>query len=408
MNFRQVEYNIRFWTSFIIVIIIFSFIHDFWNVEQQSLEQKNVDYTEVTGSTYYVLPKTSSNLNDTSPPDTHMSSNDTSQTELSNIQVIPGGQSIGIQLETLGILVVGHHKITQEQKMFSPAHEANIQVGDLILKIENEKIESVEDIKPYIEQAGKNKAPLSLTLKRGEKIITTSVLPVKDEEKNNYSIGLYIRDSAAGIGTLSFYEPKTKKYGALGHVISDIDTKQPIPIHTGKIIHSEITNIHKASRKNPGEKQAKFSIHDQALGTVNKNSPYGVFGILEQLPKEDEMHKAMDVGFSKDVQEGPAKILTVVENEKVEEYDIEIVNNKIQSNPSTKGMVIKVTDEKLIQQTGGIIQGMSGSPIIQNDKIIGAVTHVFVNDPTTGYGVHIEWMLQEAGILTQGSELKAS
>src|SRR5690625_4049878 len=122
--------------SFIIVIIIFSFIHDFWNVEQQSLEQKNADYTEVTGSTYYVLPKTSSNLNDTSPPDTHMSSNDTSQTELSNIQVIPGGQSIGIQLETLGILVVGHHKITQEQKMFSRSHDSNIQVGDHIYAID--------------------------------------------------------------------------------------------------------------------------------------------------------------------------------------------------------------------------------------------------------------------------------
>src|SRR5690625_1703162 len=318
---------------------------------------------------------------------------------LEDIQVIPGGQSIGVQLHTLGVLVVGHHLVNTDKAVSSPGEDAAIQVGDVILKINDEPIKKMEDVKPFVKQAGKDGKPLDLTIKRDEDTIETTLEPALDEKENEYQIGLYIRDSAAGIGTLSFMDPKSKRYGALGHVISDMDTKKPIQIHDGSIVRSSITSIEKGDQGTPGEKQAKFSMRDSKIGTINKNNAFGVFGKLDELMKNDTSYdKPMSIALSHEVKEGPAKILTVLKGEKVEAFDVEIVSSVPQKKPATKGMVVKVTDPKLLNETGGIVQGMSGSPIIQDDKIIGAVTHVFVNDPTSGYGVHIEWMLQEAGV----------
>ena len=313
-------------------------------------------------------------------------------------KIIPGGQSIGVQLHTLGVLVVGHHLVFDKEDSTSPGEEANIQVGDVILEMDGTKIKQLEDVKPIVSDAGKNEEDITIKIKRGKEIIETALKPALNKKDSSYQIGLYIRDSATGIGTVSFYEEETGKYGALGHTISDSDTKKPIEIHKGKLVRSSITSIEKGNEGIPGEKQAKFSMKDKALGTITKNSPYGIFGELKPGVLQKDDRKPMDIGLSHEVQKGPAEILTVVEGEKVEKFDIEIVNTTPQKTPSTKGMVIKVTDEKLLEKTGGIVQGMSGSPIIQNDKIIGAVTHVFVNDPTSGYGVHIEWMLEEAGI----------
>lgn len=318
---------------------------------------------------------------------------------LEDIEVIPGGQSIGVQLHTLGVLVVGHHLVNTDKTVSSPGEDAAIQVGDVILKINDEPIKKMEDVKPFVKQAGKDGKPLDLTIKRDEDTIETTLEPALDEKENEYQIGLYIRDSAAGIGTLSFMDPKSKRYGALGHVISDMDTKKPIQIHDGSIVRSSITSIEKGDQGTPGEKQAKFSMRDSKIGTINKNNAFGVFGKLDELMKNDTSYdKPMSIALSHEVKEGPAKILTVLKGEKVEAFDVEIVSSVPQKKPATKGMVVKVTDPKLLNETGGIVQGMSGSPIIQDDKIIGAVTHVFVNDPTSGYGVHIEWMLQEAGV----------
>ena len=197
---------------------------------------------------------------------------------------------------------------------------------------------------------------------------------------------------------MTFYHPSTKKYGALGHVISDMDTKKPIVVEDGQIVRSTVTSIEKGSNGNPGEKLARFSDDKEIIGDINRNSPFGIFGKLHKDIENGIMDKPMPIALSHQVKEGPAKILTVVDNDKVEMFNIEIVSTIPQKFPATKGMVIKVTDPKLLAKTGGIVQGMSGSPIIQSGKVIGAVTHVFVNDPTSGYGVHIEWMLSEAGI----------
>ncbi|MED4463797.1 SpoIVB peptidase [Metabacillus fastidiosus] len=317
---------------------------------------------------------------------------------LPDFKIIPGGQSIGVKLNTLGVLVVGHHQIATKEGKKSPGEIAGVEVGDIITNINGTKIEKMSDVAPFIQGAGKSGAPLDIVLSRDEQEIKTKLFPLKDENDHSFRIGLYIRDSAAGIGTMTFYDPKSKKYGALGHVISDMDTKKPIVVEDGQIVRSTVTSIEKGSNGSPGEKLARFSGDREVIGDITRNSPFGIFGTLNQDIQNGIMDKALPIALSSEVKEGPAKILTVVDNDKVEQFDVEVVSSVPQKFPATKGMVIKITDKKLLEKTGGIVQGMSGSPIIQNGKVIGAVTHVFVNDPTSGYGVHIEWMLSEAGI----------
>ncbi|HEY4602591.1 MAG TPA: SpoIVB peptidase [Cerasibacillus sp.] len=327
---------------------------------------------------------------------------------LENKKVIPGGQSIGVQLQTRGVLVVGHHLVTTEAGTKSPGEDADIQTGDVILKINNQEIKNMSDIKPLVDEAGKKEKALSVTVKRGNELLDTTLHPIKDKKEKEYRIGLYIRDSAAGIGTMTFVDPVTKNYGALGHIISDMDTKKPIDIHHGTIVRSSVTAIEKGNSGTPGEKQAHFSIKENKIGSINKNSPFGIFGKLNKNMSNGHYDEPLSVALPDEVKPGPATILTVVDGEKVEEFSVEVISAIPQKRPATKGMVIKVTDPKLLKKTGGIVQGMSGSPIIQNNKIIGAVTHVFVNDPTSGYGVHIEWMLQETGINLRQENAQAS
>lgn len=325
---------------------------------------------------------------------------------LPEYKVIPGGQSIGVKLNTKGVLVVGHHLIKTSQGKVSPGSDAGIQVGDMITKINGNEIRHMGEVASHVRSAGEKGETLKLELKRKDETIVRELQPAKDTGDNTYRMGLYIRDSAAGIGTMTFYDPKTKSYGALGHVISDMDTKQPIVVNDGKIVRSKVTSIERGANGDPGEKLAEFSGNKDVIGTITRNSPFGIFGKITEEPSLSPVKKPMPIALPNQVKEGPAKILTVVHGDKVEEYDVEIVSTVQQKFPATKGMVIKITDPDLLKATGGIVQGMSGSPIIQNGKLVGAVTHVFVNDPTSGYGVHIEWMLREAGIDIYGNSGK--
>ncbi|WP_430517038.1 SpoIVB peptidase [Bacillus infantis] len=328
---------------------------------------------------------------------------------LKDFKVIPGGQSIGVKLNTVGVLVVGHHLVDAKDGKASPGEIAGIKVGDIITQINGQNIEKMSDVAPFVQEAGQTGKAMKLTLTRENGKISTELTPLKDKAENNFKLGLYIRDSAAGIGTMTFYHPGSMKYGALGHVISDMDTKKPIVVDDGQIVRSTVTSIEKGSNGNPGEKLARFSSDKQVIGNIKRNSPFGIFGELNRGMKNGVLDKPMPIALSHQVKEGPAQILTVVDDDEVDLFDIEIVSTIPQKFPATKGMVIKVTDPELLDKTGGIVQGMSGSPIIQNEKVVGAVTHVFVNDPTSGYGVHIEWMLNEAGIdIYEKSEEKAS
>ena len=317
---------------------------------------------------------------------------------LKDFRVKPGGQSIGVKLNSVGVLVVGHHLVNTEDGKKSPGEIAGIKIGDIITEINGSKIEKMTDVAPFVQNAGQSGNALDMVITRESGKFTTKLTPLKDKGENSYKLGLYIRDSAAGIGTMTFVHPQSKKYGALGHVISDMDTKKPIVVEDGQIVRSTVTSIEKGSNGDPGEKLARFSSDREIVGNITKNSPFGIFGVLNKELKNGILDKPLPIALSHQVKEGPAKILTVVNDDRVEEFEIEIVSTIPQKFPATKGMVIKVTDPKLLEKTGGIVQGMSGSPIIQDGKIIGAVTHVFVNDPTSGYGVHIEWMLNEAGI----------
>lgn len=327
---------------------------------------------------------------------------------LKDFKVIPGGQSIGVKINSKGVLVVGYHQVNTNTGKVSPGEEAGIKVGDLITKINGKTIESINEVGSFVQKAGERGEPLQLVIQRENKEFQTRLTPQQETEDDKYKLGLYIRDSAAGIGTLTFYEPKTKKYGALGHVISDMDTKMPIVVKDGYIVPSTVTSIQKGTNGVPGEKLARFLNERNVVGDINKNNQFGIYGTLHKDIQNHVMNKPIPIALSHQVKKGPAKILTVVDDDKVELFDIEIVSSIPQKFPATKGMVIKITDPKLLEKTGGIVQGMSGSPIIQDGKIIGAVTHVFVNDPTSGYGVHIEWMLNEAGLDIYKNGEKAS
>jgi len=317
---------------------------------------------------------------------------------LPDLRLYPGGQSIGVKLQTAGVLVVGHHLVNNGKEKVSPGEQAGINVGDMIVKINDMYINDMNEVKKLINEAGKKNTAVQLLVVRGKEKLTLMLHPVRDQKDDEYRMGLYIRDSAAGVGTLTFFDPNTKAYGALGHVISDVDTGQAIVVGDGQIVQASVTSIEKGQSGNPGEKFARFYNESEVLGNITKNTQFGIFGKMKEAPKRSYYNEPMPIALAEQVEEGPAKILTVVNGQKVEEFDIEIANVVKQHFPATKGMIIKVTDKRLLDKTGGIVQGMSGSPIIQKGKIVGAVTHVFVNDPTSGYGCYIEWMLQDAGI----------
>lgn len=315
------------------------------------------------------------------------------------LHVIPGGQSIGVKMKSSGVLVVGHHLVQTSKEAFSPGEKADIRVGDYLVKMNHQPIRNMIEVAKWAEKAGKEKKPIEVTLIRQGKQIQTRITPVYDKNERAYRLGLYIRDTAAGVGTLTFYDPKNRVYGALGHVIADMDTGQAIRMGSGKIVPSSVTSIQKGESGEPGEKRAIFFKENEVWGNIKKNTAFGIFGQMSHFPDHGYYQKPMPVALSEEVHEGPAQILTVVEGQKVEAFDIQIVHVLRQKYPATKGLIIKVTDKRLLDKTGGIVQGMSGSPIIQDGKLAGAVTHVFVNDPTSGYGTFIEWMLQDAGVI---------
>ncbi|WEK55612.1 MAG: SpoIVB peptidase [Candidatus Cohnella colombiensis] len=322
-----------------------------------------------------------------------------------DLRVIPGGQTIGVKVKSAGIMVVGHHLVNTDGKTkVSPGEAAKLRLGDLIMEINGERCEDISKISALAEAAGKSGNPLKLLVQRGKERFRTTLTPAYDQEAKSWRLGLYIRDSAAGVGTLTFYAPDHGVYGALGHVITDMDTQNPIVVGSGQILQSSVTSISKSQSGEPGEKRAHFVKEGKTLGNVERNTAFGIFGKMSSLPDHAYDAEPMPVAFAEEVEEGPAQILTVVNGQKVESFNIEIAHVSRQVSPATKGMVIRITDPKLLERTGGIVQGMSGSPIIQKGKLVGAVTHVFVNDPASGYGCFIEWMLQDAGIMLNSGQ----
>jgi len=316
------------------------------------------------------------------------------------IKLIPGGHSIGVVLQSQGVIVVGNSPVlTMQGKYVTPAKDAGIAVGDVIISINGIPVQSDTQVAEIIDESGKKYRSIDILLKRSEGQHHISASPVLCHDTKRYRIGLFVRDSAAGVGTLSFFEPESKVYGALGHIITDSDTNQPIDCEQGKIVLATVSGIQQGKRGHPGEKIGVFIEEDQLVGHISKNTQFGIYGQLNSQIPNDKYPQPIPIASMSQIQVGPAEMLTVVDGQTIEQFSIEIQKINLQEAPESKGLVIKVTDPSLLEKTGGIVQGMSGSPIIQNGKLIGAVTHVFVHDPTSGYGCFIDWMLMESEII---------
>jgi stage IV sporulation protein B len=302
--------------------------------------------------------------------------------------VYAGGQSVGIRLFAKGAMVVGYDR---RNSNVSPAGKAHIQIGDIIERIDGHTIATAEDVRSWTNHAGQS---LTLTIRRGPDHKTVEVVPARDPDGKRH-LGLFVRDKTAGVGTLTFYDAAHHKFGALGHVITDADTGMRIK-GTGDLFSAQITGVVRGTPGQPGEKKGNFATQNGQIGNIEENSDYGVFGTMAHQPVNQYFHTPIPVALPNQIHVGQAKILTVLHGQKIEEFNVEIEDLARQETPSTKSMVIRVTDERLLTTTGGIVQGMSGSPIIQEGKLVGAVTHVFVSDPTRGYGVYAKWMLHEA------------
>ena len=299
--------------------------------------------------------------------------------------IIAGGQNIGIQLNSNGVLIVGTYKVGD----IDPARDADLQTGDKIISINNEEITSIEKMLKVISELS-NPDSIEISYLRGSKNKSTTLNLVMDDN-NVYKTGLYVKDSINGVGTLTFIDPSTKIYGALGHEIIEKTTGQKLEIKDGKIYSSVVTGITPSNEGNPGEKNARYNIAD-IYGDIKENSNSGIFGnFTDELPNT----KLYKVAKPEEIKLGKASILTVVNDKTIEMFDINII--KISpDNKQIKNILFEVTDKELLDISGGIVQGMSGSPIIQEDMIIGAVTHVVVDDCTKGYGIFITNMLEEA------------
>jgi stage IV sporulation protein B len=310
--------------------------------------------------------------------------------------VIPGGNAIGVRMNTKGVLVVAVTDIMDiNGDRVSPARDAGLKVGDSILEINGEKIVSSEQVVNILNE-NKDKEVEILVLRNKSEFKTKSK-PVKCLQDNAYRLGIWVRDKTSGIGTMTFYDEETNTFGALGHGITDMDTGKLLTVEKGLIMSAKISDVEQGKRGTPGEIRGVFYKTDEVLGEIKDNTEFGIYGNLIDNKGEIRNKEKIPIGFKEEVELGKAYIFTTLEDNKIEKFEIEIIKLENQQIPEQKSMIIKITDEDLLKRTGGIVQGMSGSPIIQNGRLIGAITHVFVNDPTKGYGLYIEWMLENCG-----------
>lgn len=306
--------------------------------------------------------------------------------------VVPVGRAVGIKLFSDGVLVVGFSAIPTDGGNVAPAKECGLREGDIITHINSEEVDTVEQVQSLLQGLEGDK--MSIRCLRGEKQLQMTARAVKCSSDGEYKLGAWIRDSMAGIGTMTFYDPETGTFGALGHGINDVDTCQLMPLQSGGIMEASVTQVQKGIKGTPGQLKGAFEMSD--IGDLWANTEGGVFGTLKEDGLTEGM-TALEIANPTEIRIGPATILSNISGETVKEYNVEITKVILAEDGDTRDMMLTVTDKELLETTGGIVQGMSGSPILQNGKIVGAVTHVLVNDPTTGYGIFLENMLKAAG-----------
>ena len=305
--------------------------------------------------------------------------------------VVPVGRAVGIKLFSDGVLVVGLSDVSGAGGESSPARSCGLRQGDIITHINDTQVDTIEEVRTVLQDLEGDK--MSIRAIRDEEQVQFTAQAVSCTD-GTYRLGAWIRDSMAGIGTVTFYEPSTGLFGALGHGINDVDTGLLMPLESGAILSASVSDVKKGAAGDPGELHGTFRT-DHDLGELWANTSGGVFGTLEDPALAGE-GQAVPIALRNEVKVGAATILSNIDGDEVKSYDVEIVRVYPAGSHDTRDMMVKVTDPELLEATGGIVQGMSGSPILQNGKLVGAVTHVLVNDPTQGYGILAENMLNTA------------
>ena len=305
--------------------------------------------------------------------------------------VIPAGTPFGIKMFTDGVMVVGMSDLDISGRAINPAKQAGIKTGDIITSINGEKVNFNEDVGAIIEKSCGR--PVRICFVRDGENKQTTLTAVKSPVDGNFRAGMWVRDSSAGIGTMTYYDPQNGTFGGLGHAICDVDTGEMMPLSSGEAVEVTITGVSRGSSGFPGELRGVFA-SGRTIGELTTNDQTGIYGNCCYAPATNKPVKIANRG---EIHTGAATIYTTVSGSKPQAFDIRIERIAATDANPTKNMIIKITDPDLIEITGGIVQGMSGSPIIQDGKLVGAVTHVFVNDPTKGYGIFIENMLDAAG-----------
>lgn len=304
-------------------------------------------------------------------------------------KVYVSGKPIGITVDGEGVTIIGLNEYVTEGGVASPAAEAGLSIGDLILELDGKKISNVAQLsKICAESKGRE---IAVLYKRDGKVYSAVITPKIDVLTKTHKLGVWAKDSASGIGTLTYIR-NNMQFGCLGHPILDPQSKEIVKLKEGSIYSCDITGIVKGQKGTAGELKGTFALNDK-IGKLYVNNKFGVYGNMTKLP-DDYHSKLFHIASMHEIKQGAAHMVTTVEGDTPKAYTIEIIKVAAQTKPDDKGLVIRITDKELLEKTGGIVQGMSGSPIIQNGKFVGAVTHVFVNDPTKGYGVLAQWMLQ--------------
>lgn len=306
-------------------------------------------------------------------------------------KVVPLGKAVGIKIFSDGVVVTGLSEVNTDAGAVSPGRNGGLKAGDVITHINGQEVNTIEGVQTLLSQ--QQGQPLILQVKRDGQSAQLTIQPVQNQE-GTYQLGVWLRDSMAGIGTLTFYDPQSGVFAALGHGISDVDTAILLPLETGSIMKATVSDVKKGLSGKPGELHGVFDLqHD--LGTLYANTQQGIFGTLEdqELAKTG---KAVEIASRDQVHTGKATILSNIAGDTVEEYEIEILTLYPENDGDTRNLMLQVTDPRLLEATGGIVQGMSGSPILQDGRLVGAVTHVLINEPTQGYGILAENMVKTA------------
>lgn len=318
--------------------------------------------------------------------------------KLEEIKVVPIGKVIGLKMYTNGVLVVGMSEVEDNNKhKIKPYENSDIKPGDTILEIDKKRIEDIDNLKQVVNDSNGNK--IEITILRNGNIVNTNIIPAQTEE-SKYQLGLWVKDAATGVGTITFYEPESNSFGILGHGITDSDTNNLINIDSGELVTAKVISLKRGEANIPGEIKGTI-INSNTIGEITKNTQFGVFGKLSNLTALNiDISKSIEVASREEIKEGEAQILCSINSSNVsKEYKIEIEKIYKENDYNNKSMLIKITDEELLNETGGIIRGLSGAPIIQNGKFVGAVTNVLVSNPQIGYAIFGDMMVKEIKLI---------